>query len=48
MTALKRTKKMQWTREGAHNVLQIRGLVESNEWSDRWQKTVLSTLVAAA
>ena len=24
----KRTKKMQWTREGAHNVLQIRGLIE--------------------
>lgn len=43
----KRTKKMQWTREGAHNVLQIRGLIESNEWSDRWQEPVMSTLVAA-
>ena len=30
-----RTKKMQWTREGAHNVLQIRGMIESNEWNDR-------------
>lgn len=44
----KRTKKMQWTREGAHNVLQIRGLVESNEWSDRWEQPVMSTLVASA
>lgn len=43
----KRTKKMQWTREGAHNVLQIRGLIESNEWNDRWQEPVMSALVAA-
>lgn len=44
----KRTKKMQWTHDGAHNVLQIRGLVESNEWADRWQTPVLKALVGAA
>ena len=44
----KRTKKMQWTREGAHNVLQIRGLIESDEWRDRWQRPVLSALIGAA
>ena len=44
----KRTKKMQWTRDGAHKVLQIRGLIESCEWSDRWQKPVLSALIGAA
>jgi len=44
----KRTKKMQWTRDGAHYVLQIRGLVESEEWSDRWQVPVLTALMGAA
>lgn len=44
----KRTKKMQWTRNGAHNVLQISGLLESNEWSERWQTPVLSALMGAA
>ncbi len=28
----KRSKKMQWTREGAHQVLQIRAKMESKEW----------------
>jgi hypothetical protein len=31
----KRSGKMQWTREGAHNVLQIRGKIISDEWSDQ-------------
>src|SRR5215475_5141362 len=36
--------KMQWTRAGAHKVLQIRGVIASNEWEDRWQGAVLSAL----
>ena len=39
--------KMQWTREGAHQVLQIRGLIASNEWDNRWQGAVLSALDVA-
>ena len=31
----KQSGKMQWTREGAHNVLQIRGTIASNEWDHR-------------
>ncbi len=44
----KNSKKMQWTREGAHNVLQIRGMITSNNWDDNWQTPVLSALVNAA
>jgi hypothetical protein len=44
----KRSKKMQWTREGAHQVLQIRAKMESKEWKQQWQATVLSALGAAA
>ena len=44
----KKSGKMQWTREGAHNVLQIRGLIASNEWGDSWQSPVLSALGVAA
>jgi hypothetical protein len=44
----KRTGKMQWTREGANNVLQIRATLVSNEWMTLWQSTVLSALGAAA
>jgi hypothetical protein len=40
--------KMQWTRAGAHKVLQIRGVMTSNEWEDRWQVAVLSALEVAA
>ena len=40
--------KMQWTRAGAHKVLQIRGVIASNEWEDRWQGAVLSALEVAA
>jgi len=39
--------KMQWTQAGAHKVLQIRGVIASNEWEDRWQVAVLSALEVA-
>jgi UDP-N-acetylmuramate-alanine ligase len=44
----KRTGKMQWTREGDHNVLQIRAMITNNEWERKWQQTVLSALGAVA
>ena len=44
----KRTKKMQWTREGADRVLQIRAVMASDEWDRKWQGTVLSALGVAA
>jgi hypothetical protein len=37
----KRKQKMQWTREGAHNVLQIRAMMVSNEWEENWLDLVL-------
>jgi hypothetical protein len=36
-TRHKRTKKMQWTREGAHHVLQIRAMMASDEWDSKCQ-----------
>jgi hypothetical protein len=44
----KRTKKMQWTREGAHHVLQIRAMMASEEWESKCHGAVLSALGAAA
>lgn len=44
----KRKQKMQWTREGAHNVLQIRALMASNEWEEKWLDFVLPALEEAA
>ena len=44
----KHTKKMQWTREGAHRVLQIRATMASDEWESKGQDAVLSALGAAA
>ena len=44
----KRTGKMQWTREGAHQVLQIRATMACNHWERQWQNTVLSALGAVA
>ena len=44
----KRTKKMQWTREGAHHVLQIRAMMASDEWESKSQDAVLLALGAAA
>ena len=40
----KRKRKMQWTREGAHKVLQIRAQMVSEEWGKKWQDAVLSAL----
>jgi len=42
----KRTGKMQWTREGAHQVLQIRATMASNQWEEIGTKAVLSAQVA--
>jgi hypothetical protein len=47
-TRHKRKQKMQWTREGAHNVLQIRALMASNEWEEKWLKFVMPTLEKTA
>lgn len=44
----KRSGKMQWNRESAHNVLQIRAKIASNEWDYQWQETVLAALRVAA
>jgi len=44
----KRNQKMQWTREGAHNILQIRASMASNEWDYIWQETILNALGIAA
>ena len=44
----KRTKKMQWTRDGAHHVLQIRALMASDEWESKGQSAVLLALRAVA
>ena len=39
-----RKRKMQWTREGAHNVLQIRAKMANGKWSKEWEDTVLTAL----
>ena len=39
---------MQWSREGAHNVLQIRAAIASQEWAEQWQDVVLTALGAVA
>jgi hypothetical protein len=44
----KRTKKMPWTRAGAHHVLQIRALMASDEWESKGPDVVLVALGAAA
>jgi hypothetical protein len=44
----KKTGKMQWTRSGAHQVLQIRAMMACNHWERQWQNTVLSALGALA
>ena len=38
MAFCKRLKKMQWTREGAHNVLQIRTSIFNKTWNEDWAK----------
>ena len=37
-TRQKNDKKMQWTREGAHSVLQIRTSKFSKKWEEDWNK----------
>lgn len=44
----KKKGKMQWSREGAHNVLQIRATMAGNQWDNRWQETVLRSMDVAA
>ena len=44
----KRTKKMQWTRDGVHHVLQIRAPMASDEWESKGQSAVLLALEAVA
>ena len=39
---------MQWTREGAHNVLQIRALMASNQWQEKWLDYVMPALEYSA
>ena len=39
---------MQWTREGAHNVLQIRAQMASHEWERKWLEYVMPNLQDAA
>ncbi len=34
----KKTQKMQWTREGAHNILQLRTSIFSNTWNKEWDE----------
>ena len=36
-----RTKKMQWTREGAHHVLQIRAMMARDEWESTCPEVIL-------
>ena len=47
-TRHKRKQKMQWTKDGAHNVLQIRALMTSNEWEEKWLEFVMPSLIKAA
>ena len=44
----KRKQKMQWTRESAHNVLQIRASIASNEWLKNWEEAVEQSIQKAA
>lgn len=37
----KRKQKMQWSPEGAHNVLQIRASMVSQQWQEKWLDLVL-------
>lgn len=44
----KRKQKMQWTRESAHNVLQIRASISSNEWLQNWEAAVEKSIQKVA
>lgn len=43
----KRSRKMQWNRDSAHKVLQVRAKLASNEWASQWQPTVMTALGVA-
>ncbi len=42
----KRNKKMQWTHEGAHPVVQLRASKASNTWDEDWDQAVKYLLAA--
>ena len=42
----KKNKKMSWTREGAHNILQIRSSIASKTWERDWEDA-FEVLIAA-
>jgi len=44
----KRKQKMQWTREGAHNILQIRASIASNDWAYEWEDIVMQSIQEVA
>ena len=44
----KRNQKMQWSRTGAHNVLQIRSSMTSGRWDIEWQDAVFEAIKVAA
>lgn len=44
----KRKQKMQWSREGAHNILQIRASIASNDWAYEWEDIVMKTIQSVA
>ncbi len=44
----KRNQKMQWSRQGANNVLQIRASMASNTWDLDWQDALFEALEKAA
>jgi anti-sigma28 factor (negative regulator of flagellin synthesis) len=43
-TRLKKQQKMQWTREGANNVLQIRASISSGNWEMDWENIKLKII----
>ena len=44
----KKNHKMQWTRESAHNILQIRTSVASKEWNNVWENAVTGAIKQVA
>lgn len=40
----KRNQKMQWSRTGAHNVLQIRASMASGRWDQEWQDAIFEAI----
>ena len=44
----KRSQKMQWSRKGAHHVLQIRASMASHQWVLEWQDAIFDAIKGAA